>query len=798
MAKKLQSRLPVALLAAAFLAVVLTGCGGGGGSTPQTSGFPARSTATVTGEIDSITVDSGYTARAVDPASRETARTAGAVTITDFSDFTVTINGVAGEITGNTYTVRGVPKGKNLLVKISKGKLMLKAYVPTTDSDATVTKAVSLESTAAAVLWEELGKPEDTSVASLESEYASDPTNAKIKDIVDNLETAFTDASLAASLGTGESVLDAPDVKEVIEEAKQGEDTTAPTIFGIFPDASYTAVDPSVTRIKILFNEAMDSASTVTGVSVDIKNTTSGSATTTVSAPTLSWGIDDKTLVIDHATTLDGSSDYTIVVTLNPSSIKDKGGNALSIPSTVPKATVNTTANTITVSFSTNFTVSSWTAPTETEHTASEIGTADTTFVKTFSGGATIATSGATYVGMTVCQTCHSSLYTSYAATNHSQAFATKVTTMRATCVSCHTVDGPKIPDWSAGGAKPVRTAANGAFGLTATTYAAVADVPTAMQNIQCENCHGPGSLHVAGSGDVNYIVSGTQASAGATCDVCHDSPDHHMRSTEWRKSKHSSNYKRNSASCKPCHTGEGFVEFTERIAADSTAYILDGKAAVTYTGYSINCATCHDPHQKASDEDKQPAQLRLPKEDLCISCHNGRKKKPGDSRAPHHNVQGRVLMGESGMTSDGKMYWNSDASDTPPSGVTTTTAYGPSMGSSITCVDCHMADHGHGPTHTFAPSAEACGECHTGMDGAASIGYKQAVFKNKYDPVKARLDLATADSAGFTADQKTLYNNAMWNLNYVDYDGSKGVHNSPYVLHLIDEASKMLTTLGY
>ena len=55
--------------------------------------------------------------------------------------------------------------------------------------------------------------------------------------------------------------------------------------------------------------------------------------------------------------------------------------------------------------------------------------------------------------------------------------------------------------------------------------------MPTALQNvanIQCENCHGPGSEHANYGGDT--IAISVPPKPGQ-CDQCHDDPTHHYKS---------------------------------------------------------------------------------------------------------------------------------------------------------------------------------------------------------------------------------------------------------------------------
>jgi hypothetical protein len=63
--------------------------------------------------------------------------------------------------------------------------------------------------------------------------------------------------------------------------------------------------------------------------------------------------------------------------------------------------------------------------------------------------------------------------------------------------------------------------------------------VPSALQNvanIQCENCHGPGSEH-ANYGGAMLAIS-VPKNSGA-CNRCHNAPTHHIKSPEWSASLH-------------------------------------------------------------------------------------------------------------------------------------------------------------------------------------------------------------------------------------------------------------------
>ena len=81
--------------------------------------------------------------------------------------------------------------------------------------------------------------------------------------------------------------------------------------------------------------------------------------------------------------------------------------------------------------------------------------------------------------------------------------------------------------------------------------------MPPSLQNlgnIQCENCHGPGSQHAYGLGDTNLI---TKTVNSGDCNQCHDAPTHHIYGTEWYASRHAQTTGPSSVNCLPLSLGQ-------------------------------------------------------------------------------------------------------------------------------------------------------------------------------------------------------------------------------------------------
>lgn len=153
------------------------------------------------------------------------------------------------------------------------------------------------------------------------------------------------------------------------------------------------------------------------------------------------------------------------------------------------------------------------------------------------------------YVKAEACVGCHVAQAEFWRNTPHGHAWDTMIreeSTQDVECIGCHTVawlgpNGFDRPDQVAG-----------------------------HENVQCENCHGPGSAHARGSGfiDPGTIIGNADE---MKCEECHNS-------------QHSPGFRRDTyvprASCPPIDPNEAVIrgvfgrvagELTERIAADSS-----------------------------------------------------------------------------------------------------------------------------------------------------------------------------------------------------------------------------------
>jgi hypothetical protein len=412
----------------------------------------------------------------------------------------------------------------------------------------------------------------------------------------------------------------------------------------------------------------------------------------------------------------------------------------------------------------------------------------------------------ATYLGLQTCAACHSgqfsgapSIYPTYTNTAHASFFTLAINGLESShysksCIQCHTV-----------GYDTNSFAVNGGFDDVALEYGWVfpatlntnnwANMPAAVQNlgnIQCENCHGPGSQHLFSQGVVGNTNAISVNYAAGDCSQCHDDLNNHYYSAEWNNSLHAAASRTPSGVSRPqcvrCHDAPGFVgwataggmslqnQYPNNIIWGNFAstnivtyisntnyptYTVEGNPPNT-TYFPITCQACHDPHNASN-----PNQLRMSYNvtlsdgttvtnagagGFCMECHNSRNgsvtnelaKYPlnqpnwagGVSFGTHDSPQGDMLEGVNAIT----------YGQTIPSAPH-------AMVVSNTCVGCHMQTiastdpaftlaGGHTTKMSYTNSAGAyvpvtyvCTQCHGTVNSFdipapdyVGVGYSQGI----------------------------------------------------------------------
>jgi hypothetical protein len=286
------------------------------------------------------------------------------------------------------------------------------------------------------------------------------------------------------------------------------------------------------------------------------------------------------------------------------------------------------------------------------------------------------------------------------------------------------------------------------------------------LENVGCENCHGPGAAHVYGN---HNLVQPAATIASQVCGGCHDGAMNPTYS-EWTNSAHAvvtpdvasgfndtTSGQSRMLSCGPCHSGAARVAMLQNYAFTQAGYITTSNAVTLPSGadarlYGQTCTVCHDPHSTNGG----PVQLRNPLAStnffswstalagatnrfgqfinlnfntqyktniqVCAQCHNARGAQWTDtSRSPHGSLQYNMLLGDVGILG------------------TNTTPYQPSTHARFftnQCVDCHVqtspfqseampANTGH---QFGVNSFTICEQCH-GPNASNLVDFAENLF---------------------------------------------------------------------
>jgi hypothetical protein len=458
-----------------------------------------------------------------------------------------------------------------------------------------------------------------------------------------------------------------------------------------------------------------------------------------------------------------------------------------------------------------------------------------------------------TYLGVATCELCHSGgliapdKYHTWANTKHATKFTRSIDGLvgfySKSCISCHTVGYDTNPLAVNGGFDDIATQTGWTF-PTVLTNGNWAAMPAALQNvanIQCENCHGPGSEHAYSLGDTNRI---SVSFYPGDCGQCHDATTHHIKNPEWNNSKHAISTRipsgPNRTACARCHTAGGFEGYIENMTVNQP-YATN----TVYTG--ITCAACHDPHDASN-----PHQLRAGSTvtlgagitvtnagtgGFCMNCHQSRNGSVtnsivnypllqqtwdgGSSFGPHDSPVADMLEGVNGWTY-GKVIPSSPHRDSVTN----------------TCITCHMqatppsTDPGfllagghtmkmsynvvtNGVTNTVDLVA-ACVQCHgpittfnfptADYNGDGITEGVQTEVQHLLDQLSTLLPSSAyvaggnyvADGLVKTPSVKTnwpaKFLQAAYNYQFVNNDKSLGVHNVAYAVGLLKASIGDLT----
>ncbi|MCU0787493.1 MAG: hypothetical protein MUC91_04780 [Verrucomicrobia bacterium] len=448
------------------------------------------------------------------------------------------------------------------------------------------------------------------------------------------------------------------------------------------------------------------------------------------------------------------------------------------------------------------------------------------------SGSATLTqeiTAG-TYMGRNTCALCHSGSVIApnkwgWTNTAHASAFTMAIDGVSTdhfnpNCISCHVVGYDANTNAVNMGWDDVAAQVGWTFPPIAVSnnWDHMDPKLKNVSNVQCENCHGAGSVHTAIALSELPPYTQTKKSisvnlGAGNCAQCHDSLTHHYKTAEYNNSLHGRSVEETGSSCARCHEAQGFINFAE------------GKPAVSVEHQVISCAACHtlhngdNPHQIRSLADvtlldtSKPGGPTVVTEGgngkLCMQCHISRRDavpyvngKVDNRFGPHHGPQTDMLVGANAIT------------------------YGQSIPSSAhyasveeSCVACHMQPLENGDTgftevggHTFKMRSEAgvelvesCRACHGEIesfdfarkdyDGNGVIEGVQTEVKGLLTKLAMLLPPVGQDDVTGYSDYKTLaQKQGLYNYLFVEEDGSFGVHNLSYAVGILNGSIAALT----
>lgn len=444
----------------------------------------------------------------------------------------------------------------------------------------------------------------------------------------------------------------------------------------------------------------------------------------------------------------------------------------------------------------------------------------------------------AAYLGQAACAVCHGDRAAATARTSHGTTLERRAEELFATtgCINCHVVGSNAARTTPAAGGFDDEAMAVGFdpsafvdYPTFAATYRRLAD----LGSVQCESCHGPGSLH---DGDPRWTTVSTDA---RVCGACHNTFG--PRFKQWQLSVHAEEppaATRTDPSCVRCHTARGFARTVNGRPVRDEGPDAPG----------VTCAACHDPHSAAN-----PSEVRLfggvtlaegttflaGRAAACVTCHQSEVADAGAHAeaggAFPCAVQAEMVAGR-GAFENGADFGSSFHGD-PGFKPRNLTGNPDDPLYAEACVTCHMAPTP--PTGPFADQLGAhtwrmrdgavehavgnCDRCHAGLDtfdrntgrdfdGNGVAGGVQTEMRGLVENLWDALAAADTGQAlsrpggpgtfievlGDLTRSTPQLRQAAYNYNFVVRDGSWGVHNTVYAVQVLQRTYGFVTGVAY
>ncbi len=321
--------------------------------------------------------------------------------------------------------------------------------------------------------------------------------------------------------------------------------------------------------------------------------------------------------------------------------------------------------------------------------------------------------------------------------------------------------------------------------------------------SVNCEDCHGPGSLHGVSAANI------TKTHWPGNCGQCH------LQFAQWQRSRHSDPLAFGHAeipvlllgSCYKCHYTDGFIGAVESPEGfhEFTYKNLDAEAVPKDTP-NVSCDVCHGPHLQSADN---PTGIRTGSgENLCNTCHakkwqNATYTGTGDA------------IGNAAHLADYSQYQGAGNPHLMPNG----------------CVTCHMAgditktdnrDVRKVGAHTLRMREAGadgvlgtdddllnigiCQSCHPGLETFDRNGVMTRIedklntledllkkANHEYLPPFQPGKCATCHKGGtlpfMNESEDEIMEKAYLNYKLILHDRSLGIHNPGYIERLLDDS---------
>ncbi len=472
-----------------------------------------------------------------------------------------------------------------------------------------------------------------------------------------------------------------------------------------------------------------------------------------------------------------------------------------------------------------------------------------------------------TYLGVATCELCHSGgvvaqeEYQYWTNTAHSMIFTEGINGQlgnfySVSCLPCHTVGyDTNVASLGDNGFHAIALEDGWTFPtvLAPTNFASMPANLQNLGNIQCENCHGPGSQHAGSLGDTNTpgwpLV--TVSLTSGDCNQCHDDPPHHYYGTEWLASKHAVTTTVPAGpgrdQCVQCHTADGFITRIENSTVTNTTTFPATNTAYT----AIGCQTCHEPHGNTVPLDN-PHLIRTlasvtlgdgtvitnaGEGALCLDCHHSRDGGASNNVAwwpvgiptwpgadeppskydfgPHDNPQGDMIEGANAIT------YGLNIPSSPHRFTVTNLCVGCHMQSVVPGDPAFLQAGGHtwemsynvtnNGAVTSMDKVTVCAQCHGPLpsfdfpvEDYANVGTilgvqtEVQILLNRLSTLLPNphgvVDGTVKTSLSVTTNWTTKQLNAAYNWMFVNNDGSLGIHNTPYAVGILKASIADLT----